>query len=249
MWDESIAGRGGNELASCLSKWVEICDISDTITELCIWSDNCPSQNRNAQMVMCYLWILKIKPNINIINHKFLARGHTHLEADAVHSVIERERKKVPQFKIATPWDWQQLARCCATKKAFSVFGMETQDFLNFKNLCDGLSSPFVMRKKNESGDDFLISQVVQFQVRRESPGIVFYKTDFKKDFKQLDINRRTRRTGAIPDQLEKIRDGPKSITTKKYNHLQKLLKWVPKVFHAFYINLAHGDNNAEDSD
>lgn len=90
---------------------------------------------------------------------------------------------------------------------------------------------------------------MVQFQVRRESPGIVFYKTDFKEDFREVDINRKTRRTGAIPDQLEKIRDGAKRISTKKYNHLQKLLKWVPKVFHAFYINLAHGDSNAEDSD
>ncbi|KAJ8930741.1 hypothetical protein NQ314_016432 [Rhamnusium bicolor] len=106
MWDDIVAGRGGNELASCLSKCVEICDISDTITELCFWSDNCPSQNRNAQMVMCYLWMLKMKPNINIINHKFLAVRHTHLEADTVHSLIKRERKKVPQFKIAIPWDW-----------------------------------------------------------------------------------------------------------------------------------------------
>lgn len=248
MWDESVAGRGGNELASCLTKWSNICDISDTITELCIWSDNCPSQNRNAQMVMCYFWLLKIKPNINVINHKFLARGHTHLEADAVHSVIERERKKVPQFKVATPWDWQQLVRLCSTKKPFCVVGMETEDFLNFKNLCDGLTSPLVMRKKNESGEDFLISQVVHLQVRRESPGILFYKNNFnEEDFKQLDTNRKTRRTGAMPDRLEIIRDGPKTISTKKYNHLLKLLQWVPKPFHNFYRDLVHGDNAEDD--
>lgn len=39
--------------------------------------------------------------------------------------------------------------------------------------------------KKKDFGDDFFISQVVQFQVRRESPGIVFYKVDYKEDLKK----------------------------------------------------------------
>nr|CAI5837837.1 unnamed protein product [Callosobruchus analis] len=46
MWDESIAGRGGNEVASCVLKWAEICNIPETVRDLIIWSDNCPSQNK-----------------------------------------------------------------------------------------------------------------------------------------------------------------------------------------------------------
>lgn len=58
---------------------------------------------------MLYFWMLHIKPTIKVINQIYLARGHTHQEAEAVHSVIERERKKVAQFQIMTPWDWQQV--------------------------------------------------------------------------------------------------------------------------------------------
>lgn len=142
MWDESVAGRGGNEIASCLLKFIHINDIPDSLEELTIWSDNCPSQNRNLLVIMCYFWMLKLKPNLKQINHKFLARGHTHLEADTDHSMIERERKKCPQFKIVTPWDWQQHVRLCGTKKKFKVVGMENNDFLNFKMLYEGNTSP-----------------------------------------------------------------------------------------------------------
>lgn len=52
MWDESESGRGGNEVSSCVIKWLEN-NVSDKIIELTIWSDNCPSQNRNILMIMC----------------------------------------------------------------------------------------------------------------------------------------------------------------------------------------------------
>nr|CAI5826811.1 unnamed protein product [Callosobruchus analis] len=82
MWDESVSGRGRNEVASCLIKWVEE-NVTDKVREITIWSDNCQSQNWNILIIMWYFYILHIKPHITTISHKFLARRHTHLEADA----------------------------------------------------------------------------------------------------------------------------------------------------------------------
>lgn len=241
MWDESVAGRGGNEVASCLIQWFES-NVSDAMEEITIWSDNCPSQNRNILMIMCYFWMLHLKPTIKVINHKFLARGHTHQEADTVHSVIERERKKIPQFQIMTPWDWQQMVRLSGTKKDFNVINMETENFKQFKHLFDGPGAPYINKKKNNKGNDFLISQAVYMQVRSEHPGILFYKTDFaNEDFLEVDYNRRTRRPENIPLGISPIRDGPNPISSKKYAHLMKLLKWVPKRFHQYYKNLSFG--------
>ncbi|KAF2887909.1 hypothetical protein ILUMI_18264, partial [Ignelater luminosus] len=63
MWDESIAGRGGNEMASCMLKYIS--SLNDSrITHLIVWSDNCPSQNRNVQMIMCYFHILRTVPHL-----------------------------------------------------------------------------------------------------------------------------------------------------------------------------------------
>lgn len=246
MWDESIAGRGGNEVASCLIKWVED-HIPDDVKEITIWSDNCPSQNRNILMVMCYFFILHIKPNINVVNHKFLARGHTHLEADAVHSLIEREKKKLALFQIMTPWDWQQMIRLCGTKKQITVVAMETSDFKEFKQLFDGSAAPYINKKKDSMGNDFLISRAVHMQVRKSNPGILYYRTDFAADFIEVDLNRRTRRNYCIPTSISPIREGPKPISAKKYNHLQKLLKWIPKRFHDYYKNLQYGKNEDDE--
>lgn len=58
MWDESKAGRGGNEVGSALIKW-STQNIGDT-KELTIWSDNCYGQNKNLSVVMAFFGSLKI---------------------------------------------------------------------------------------------------------------------------------------------------------------------------------------------
>jgi len=244
MWDESISGRGGNEVASCIVKWV-IENVGDNINNLTLWSDNCPSQNRNMLVVMCYFWMINLKPNLQVITHNFLARGHTHLEADTVHSVIERERKKIPQFQIMTPWDWQQLVRLCGSKKQLNVVSMETEDFKNFGSMYEGPNAIYVLRKKSESGTDFLISNAVQLQIRRESPGMLFYKTNFNEEYFVVDLNRKTRRSLNMLNELPCPRNEPKPISSKKYEHLQKLLRWVPSRFHNFYKSLKQEKGNS----
>ncbi|VEN62401.1 unnamed protein product, partial [Callosobruchus maculatus] len=165
MFDESIANRGVNEMASCLIKWIDSINLPPTLRKLTIWSDNCPSQNRNFGMIMCYFFILEKCPQLEIVEHKFLVRGHTHLEADSAHSLIEREWKRQTQFKIMVPWDWQQLVRICSRKNPFTVISMEKSDFINIKSLYEGPNAPFVIRKKASTNDPFLISHVVHLQV------------------------------------------------------------------------------------
>lgn len=147
MWDESKSSRGANEMASGKIKWA-LGNVHPQHEEITIWSDNCPSENRNLLMVMAYFWLLKISPNLKTINHKFLLRGHTHLEVDGSHSLIERARKKTMGFQIITPWDWQQLAQMCSTNNPFEVLNMETNDIKNFRQLYQNPSSPFISRKK-----------------------------------------------------------------------------------------------------
>nr|CAH7736931.1 unnamed protein product [Callosobruchus chinensis] len=60
-------------------------------------------------MMLTYLWLLKICPNLKTVEHKYLLRGHTHMEADHIHALIERSLKKQPTMEICTPWDWQTI--------------------------------------------------------------------------------------------------------------------------------------------
>lgn len=240
MWDESVAGRGGNEIASCLMKYLAT-KIEKSTEDVTIWSDNCPSQNRNINAILAYIAFLKLIPTLKVINHKYLLRGHTHLEVDSDHSLIERATKKMPKFQIMTPWDWQQLVRLASTR--FSVVNMEATDFKDFLFLINGSNAPLMHRKKCENGKDFKISKLVHIQLRSDQPGKVFCKSSFdQNDFDILDLNRNTRKSIVFPDEIPVIRNVPKPIGEKKYKHLQNLLKWVPRMFHAFYQNLPHSD-------
>ncbi|CAH1109430.1 unnamed protein product [Psylliodes chrysocephalus] len=227
-------------MASCLMIYIN--SISKTITSIIIWTDNCPSQNQNIQMIMWYFYILAINPQIKQISHKFLLRGHTHMEVDSIHSVIEQESKECPNYKIMTPWHWMQLARLSGKNKDYVVFEMTTPDFKDFNKLYNIPNAPFQNCKKTEKGEKFLISKVVLKQGRQDSPGVLFFKSDFDQEFDSIDFNRRGSRKQHLNIEnslLTPLREIPNLIISKKYTYLQKLLKWVPKIFHPFYQNLA----------
>nr|CAH7732255.1 unnamed protein product [Callosobruchus chinensis] len=63
---------------------------------------------------------------------------------------------------------------------------MECSDFKDFKHLFDGSTAPYINKKKDAAGNDFLISLAVHLQVRRSNPGILYYKTDFSDDLQKL---------------------------------------------------------------
>ncbi|CAG4990278.1 unnamed protein product [Colias eurytheme] len=89
---------------------------------LCLWSDSCAGQNRNLMVVMAYMWILHKHPQLKIINHKFMLKGHTHMEVDQIHSQIEKKKKQLKTMQIAIPRDWSQFIRTCGGRRTFNVY-------------------------------------------------------------------------------------------------------------------------------
>lgn len=112
LWDETKAGRGGQEIASCLRKFV--LDISSKdIKTLNFYSDSCSGQNRNIYVATMFCRILKELPDTNSIfeiNHYFMEPGHTHMEADTIHASIEKAKKKL-QWKLKCHMTGQTLLK------------------------------------------------------------------------------------------------------------------------------------------
>lgn len=236
VWDESQVGRGGHEISSALLKWT-LSVLKDSDTEhLIIWSDNCPSQNRNIMMLVNYFYLLSVCPSLKSVTHKFLLRGHTHNEADHVHALIERSVKNQPPMEICTPWDWQQLIRTIGA----NVVQMKLEDFKNYEILYSGPTAVLMNRKQNEKKENFRISDVVWCEARADQPNILFYKTQFSDEgaYHSINLNRNIRKSQPLPHELPPIRKTPKGISKKKIDHLQTLLQWVPEQFHNFYKNL-----------
>lgn len=246
LWDESKAGRGGNEVASALLKWAKNVIGESKIENLIIWSDNCPSQNRNIIMLINYFWLLNACPSLKTVTHKFLLRGHTHMEADHIHGLIERTVKNKPTMEIVTPWDWEQVIRASGA----TVMSMEVEDFKSYSALYSGSGAPFKNKKQNTDKENFLISTVVWLEARSQTPAIIYYKTNFDlPTFKTVDFSSSARIRQKLPTNLPTIRDTPRGISKKKKDHLITLLKWVPKTFHNFYQNIPISSKADDDNE
>ena len=105
MYGGSDGACGGNEMASCYLKWAmtEIVG-NDNVESLIVWLDTFRSKQKSFY-VLLYFWLLSISQNLEVIDHKFLLRGHTHMDIDTIHSIIERKRKRLNTQEIFT-WNY-----------------------------------------------------------------------------------------------------------------------------------------------
>jgi hypothetical protein len=130
FWDETTGNRGSIEVASCLSKY--IARIEPPITELSLFSDCCPGQNRNSIVVAMLRYALNIHPCLKVINLKFLEPGHTHMECDSMHATIET----ASQFAtVYCPRDWVNVIKLAKKNgKPYAVKVMHLEDFWDYKS-------------------------------------------------------------------------------------------------------------------
>lgn len=92
--DETTAGRGGQEIASCLLKYIQ--NLPPAITCLNLYSDCCSGKNKSIYVATLFSLVFEFLPpghNLTEINQKILISGHTHMEADSVHASIEKAKK------------------------------------------------------------------------------------------------------------------------------------------------------------
>lgn len=95
---------------------------------------------------------------MEIIDYKFLESGHTDMECDNDHSIIEKARK-CENPTIHHPADWFELVSKARTENLFDVIQMKKNktSFFNFEDL---YISIFVMRSKNQAKEKFLFQEV-----------------------------------------------------------------------------------------
>ena len=92
MWNEITAQRGGNEITSCVFKHIQ--NLEFPVKHVTCFSDCCSGQNKNKMLLAMYVTVMIDHPSLEIIDHKFLIPGHTHMECDSDHAIIEKAKKK-----------------------------------------------------------------------------------------------------------------------------------------------------------
>jgi len=103
VWHEAQGGLTANEFTSCLMDFLSTCTQARKVI---IYSDGCVYQNKNA-VLSSALSAFSTETNTEI-EHKYLVKGHTHMEVDSMHSVIERRLQKT---QIYSPLEYLTIFR------------------------------------------------------------------------------------------------------------------------------------------
>ena len=90
----------------------EVLDCHPEIEEIIVWSDGCSYQNRNVTLSNSYIALAK-KYGVKI-TQKYLVGGHTQMEVDSMHAVIE---KRIVG-NIYTPCDYIVIMETARTRPA-----------------------------------------------------------------------------------------------------------------------------------
>lgn len=94
MWHEALAKRGGDEIGSCIYFYI-VNDLPKSVKHLVMYSDTCAGQNKNSHIAAMCMKALQDSESLETLDHKFLIPGHTHMECDTDHSLIEKKKKEI----------------------------------------------------------------------------------------------------------------------------------------------------------
>ena len=231
VWDETIASRGSQEIASCILKHIQ--DIT-TQKHVIAYSDACTGQNRNINIALIWLKIVQSSDNnVETVDHKFMVSGHSFLPNDRDFGLIETKIKKSNYLYI--PEHYYNLIEVCKKKNPFLEVQMAQKNFISTKQLKDSTNN----RKKNTNGEAVSWLKIQWIRFLKNSSYKMFYKTslDDNSEFKILDLSPKIGRPRIYENiDLPPLYTTIRPITKEKHKDMMDLLPYIPPIFHKHYF-------------
>lgn len=226
-WSEIEGQKGANEICSIMDLFIKKIDDRETcVRRLLLYSDCCPSQNRNKIVISCIQKCLEKCNNLEMIQLNYLLPGHAYMPGESMHSVIE---KSLQNTHIWTPSQWALvfgLAR--KSLKQYTVTSLTHNNFMDWEgfvqNDFDRLSSK--------------LSKVRTVTLKKSVPRTLYMKYSMHPEAETEEI--------IFPEELKQnylkrayISKLPISI--KKQEDFNKMcsLKIIPEAYHSDYLNLS----------
>lgn len=198
---------------------------TDNSLPVIIYSDGCTYQNRNNIMANALLF-LSVTRN-QIIEQKYLERGHTQMQCDSVHSRIEAKIKE--SREIYLPSTYLSISRE-ARKNPFPY----SAEWVNYDLFQDFSQKSNQMYGSIRPGKN----NVTDIRNLRYTPnGTILYKLGFDDPWTELP-QRRCRKE--VCQDWPKLNSEKRKIKAQKYKHLQDLKPVIPADCHHFYDSLTH---------
>jgi len=238
MWHEGVAGRGSDEIASCMLDYIE--SLPAHSEHVYMFSDTCGGQNRNIQMYAALLRACQTLPNIQSITQYMMESGHSQMECDSVHSTIERACRKID---IYTPQEYYTVVRSARLAQPYTVKVRNVCDFRNIK----GLVSTCVKNRStfsDSSTANWMKTKVLSY--KKDEPGVIEMAYDYDGPMNILNVTqgrgcgRRQTVINIAAADLGPLRTKPPAISKAKYNDLISLCDSlaIAREHHHFYQSL-----------
>lgn len=192
-----------------------------------LYSDGCSYQNKNVVLSNALL-NYSIKNKI-VIEQKYLQKGHTQMECDAVHSLIER---KLKGRVIELPSDYIKATQEARNKPLPLEAVYITHDF--FLDYGDQNTWVYNSIRPGKKANDPTVSNLKHLKYNFYSQKIE-YKIDFDHELQLLPA-----RSLKYPDivQYKALHNSRLKIKQTKWKHLQEIKSVLSKDCHDFYDNL-----------
>ena len=232
VWDETVASRGAEEISSCLLKYGGD-RAAAGIEVINAYSDACGGQNRNFKVVLMWMYIC-LTTDIVEINHRFMVSGHSFLPNDADFGVIERAAKKA---EIYISDQWCDIIETCKRTNPFKVVRMQP-DF--FKSVSE-LAKAVTVRKTAEDGSKVEWMKIQWINIRKCEPLKMFFKYAVQDDipFTCVSFKKKAREQTQFNGPLKQLHEQqPRRLSQEKVRDVNKLLKYLPLVYHSWYSKL-----------
>lgn len=221
-YHEGQALKGPNEVCTFLKDYVEN-KIPPEITELFVFSDGCPGQNRNNTVVRFFLALAATK-RFKIIHQYFPLRGHSFLPCDRDFGSVKRLIRR--SDRIYLPEEYQQMIKESRKKLPFTVNSVSYNDIIDFKSWWPNFFKKSSKSIDPKSRDTFAVSQYKQFSYSCDTPGYVtvyeFIGGLRSQIFKLVKPNV----DPILPNTL--VYSEPVPINNKKIVDIKNILQYIP---------------------
>ncbi|CAH1646168.1 unnamed protein product [Spodoptera littoralis] len=244
VWVEGEAGRGAQEVGSCLIKHITE-RLDDNVKFLILWSDSCGGQNRNIKLILMLKAMLNEHPSLDQINIKFLESGHSFLPNDTDFGKIECALKR--QQRLYTPDDYIHVMKTCKKTNPMHVHRMKNEDFLSSLKL----EKNIINRKKTVDGEKVSWLHTKEIMIKKDEMFKIYMKTDLNEEFKVVDIkkNVRGRQYFITKALMEPLWPTGKPVPDAKLKDLKSMLHLIPQDSHDFYVKLTGNEDTEDDID
>lgn len=237
LWHETEGERGADEIGTTILKLIHC--LEGPVRRVVFYCDCCGGQNRNKYIASLLIFIINTI-DLDTVSIKFLESGHTQMEADSMHSTIERAKKNI---SIYSPEEWHTILRIARRDNPYWVEDLTYSDMYDLKGWFIKLSHTF---KRNSNNQNVNWLKIKCLEVRNTDKLKIYYKEGWNEDFNVIDLldGRRRKRESEFEFKLANKFKQRLNIAPNKLKDLKNLCDTnvIPRKFHPFYLNLTSGN-------